>query len=65
MPTPTESVEELDHVQPQEGSRGFMGSMRKVSLVGQRDHNKKKSAAEIIAMPPLPTSVHPQSEQGH
>ena len=62
-PTPTESVEELEHVQPQEGSRSFMGSMRKISLVGQRMHNKKKSAAEVIVMPPLPASMHTQSEQ--
>ena len=62
-PTPTESVEELEHVQPQESSRGFMGSMRKISLVGQRNHNKKESAAEVIAMPSLPASVHSQGEQ--
>ena len=47
----------------QEGSRGFMGSMNKISLVGQRNRNKKKSAAEIIAMPPLLASMHTQSEQ--
>ena len=41
-----------------------MGSMNKISLVSQRNRNKKKSAAEIIAMPPLLASMHPQSEQG-
>lgn len=61
-PTPTESVEELDHVQPQEGSRSFMGSMRKISFVGSKRHKKKKSIAEIVAMPP-PPGPHPQSEQ--
>ena len=65
-PTPTESVEELNHVHPQKGSRGFMGSMCKVSLVSRRNHIRKKSATEVITMPPLPTSVHPQQAgDGH
>ncbi|KAL4064673.1 hypothetical protein V8B97DRAFT_2111834 [Scleroderma yunnanense] len=60
-PTPTESVEELDHIQPQEGSRSFMGNMRRISLAGQKKHKKKESAAEIALVPPLPTT-HPQAE---
>ncbi|KAH7886709.1 hypothetical protein F5I97DRAFT_1038359 [Phlebopus sp. FC_14] len=56
-PTPTESVDELNVLpQPQEGSRSFMGSVRKISLVGQKKHKKKKSTAEIIPLPPVPTS---------
>lgn len=61
-PTPTESSEELN-VQPQEGSRNFMGNVRKISLVGPRKHKKKKSTADIIPLPPLPTSSHPQNER--
>ncbi|KIJ62506.1 hypothetical protein HYDPIDRAFT_169152 [Hydnomerulius pinastri MD-312] len=59
-PTPTESVDELDHIPPvptpQEGSRSFMGSVRKISLVGVKKHKKKKSSAEIIPLPPVPTT---------
>lgn len=61
-PTPTESVEELDHLQPQEGSRSFMGSMRKISLIGQKKHKKKKSIADIVSLPPPPVP-HPRDEQ--
>ncbi|KAG6336077.1 hypothetical protein ID866_3003 [Astraeus odoratus] len=47
-PTPTESMEDLD-LQPPEGSRGLMGSVRKISLVGGKKHKKKKSIADISA----------------
>lgn len=57
-PTPTESVEDLPPMPalpPQEGSRGFMGSVRRISLVGGKKHKKKKSSLEIAYIPPLPT----------
>ncbi|KAI6104575.1 hypothetical protein EDD16DRAFT_1492581 [Pisolithus croceorrhizus] len=61
-PTPTESLEELD-VQAQEGSRSFMGNMRKISLVGPKKHKKKKSTADVIPLPPLPAGPYPQNER--
>ncbi|KAI6102289.1 hypothetical protein EDD17DRAFT_1477776 [Pisolithus thermaeus] len=61
-PTPTESVEEFD-VQAQEGSRSFMGNMRKISLVGPKKHKKKKSTADVIPLPPLPAGPYPQNER--
>ncbi|KAH7925772.1 hypothetical protein BV22DRAFT_1033576 [Leucogyrophana mollusca] len=51
---PTESVEELETHPLPEGSRSFMGSVRKISLVGQKKHKRKKSSAEIIPLPSLP-----------
>lgn len=59
-PTPTESSEELS-LQGPEGSRSFAGSVRKSSLVGQRKHKKRKSATEVDAMPPLPTTPSPMN----
>ncbi|KAH7914872.1 hypothetical protein BJ138DRAFT_1123089 [Hygrophoropsis aurantiaca] len=55
---PTESVEEFDNIPPPpEGSRSFMGSVRKISLVGQKKHKKKKSSADIIPLPELPPTL--------
>ncbi|KAF8837657.1 hypothetical protein BDN67DRAFT_983084 [Paxillus ammoniavirescens] len=56
-PTPTESVEDLPPMPTavlQEGSRSFMGSVRKISLVGGKGHKKKKSSVEVVPLPPLP-----------
>ncbi|KIK93399.1 hypothetical protein PAXRUDRAFT_516961 [Paxillus rubicundulus Ve08.2h10] len=56
-PTPAESVEDLPPmpmVVLQEGSRSFMGSVRKISLVGGKGHKKKKSSVEVVPLPPLP-----------
>ncbi|KAF9221162.1 hypothetical protein BS17DRAFT_786002 [Gyrodon lividus] len=54
-PTPTESVEDLPPMPtpvPQEGSRSFIGSVRKISLVGGKRHKKKKSSVEVVQLPP-------------
>ncbi|KAI6011829.1 hypothetical protein EDC04DRAFT_758818 [Pisolithus marmoratus] len=61
-PTPTESSEEL-HVQAQEGSRNFIGNVRKISFVGPKKHKKKKSTADVVPLPPLPTSSYHQDER--
>lgn len=53
---PNESVEDL---QPREGSRGFMGGMRKISLVSGTKHKRKKSTAEVTCLPPVPMSPPP------
>lgn len=56
-PTPTESTDDLPAMPPlpsQEGSRSFMGSVRKISLVGGKKHRKKKSSVEIDYNPPVP-----------
>ena len=58
-PTPTESAEDLPPMPAlpsQEGSRSFMGSVRKISLVGGKKHRKKKSSLEIAYTPPGPRS---------
>ena len=57
-PTPTESAEDLPPIPalpPQEGSRSFMGSVRKISLVGGKKHTKK-SSVEIAFVPPAPAT---------
>jgi len=53
---PNESAEDL---QPREGGRGFMGGMRKISLVGGTKHKRKKSAIEVIPLPSVPMSPPP------
>jgi hypothetical protein len=53
---PNESVEDL---QPREGSRSFMGGMRKISLVSGTKHKRKKSTAEVTPLPPVPMSPPP------
>ena len=56
-PTPTESTEDLPPMPalpPQEGSRSFMGSVRKISLVSGKKHKRKKSSLEIAYTPPVP-----------
>ncbi|KAG1824109.1 hypothetical protein EV424DRAFT_1396104 [Suillus variegatus] len=50
---PHESVEDL---QSREGSRGFMGSMRKISLISGTKHKRQKSTAEVTPLPPVPMS---------
>ena len=65
-PTPTESAEDLPPMPalpPQEGSRSFMGSVRKISLVGGKKHKKKKSSLDIAHTPPVP-STSLQGEAG-
>ncbi|KAJ8585692.1 hypothetical protein M405DRAFT_935862 [Rhizopogon salebrosus TDB-379] len=52
---PSESVEDL---QPQEGTRSFLGSMRKISFVGGKKHKRQKSSAET-PLPPVPMSPPP------
>ncbi|KAF8552674.1 hypothetical protein OG21DRAFT_1604557 [Imleria badia] len=55
-PTPTESAEDLPPIPalpPQEGSRSFMGSVRKISLVSGKKHKKKKSSVDIAFIPPM------------
>ncbi|KAG8215721.1 hypothetical protein J3R82DRAFT_7613 [Butyriboletus roseoflavus] len=55
-PTPTESAEDLPPIPAlplQEGSRSFMGSVRKISLVGGKKHKKKKSSVEVAYIPPV------------
>ncbi|KAF8129752.1 hypothetical protein EV363DRAFT_1336289 [Boletus edulis] len=59
-PTPTESVEHLPPIPAlptQEGSRGFMGGVRKISLVSGKKHKKKKSSVEIAHIPPMPATL--------
>ena len=59
-PTPTESAEDLPPIPalpPQEGSRTFMGSVRKISLVSGKKHKKKKSSVEMAFIPPMPDST--------
>lgn len=59
-PTPTESTEDLPPMPalpPQEGSRGFMGSVRKISLVGGKKHRKRKSSVEFAYVPPVPAAL--------
>ncbi|KAG2124807.1 hypothetical protein DEU56DRAFT_826617 [Suillus clintonianus] len=53
---PDESVEDL---QPREGNRGFMGGMRKISLVSGKKHKRKKSAIEVTPLPSVPMSPPP------
>lgn len=56
-PTPTESMEDLPPIPalpPQEGSRSFIGSVRKISLVSGKKHMKKKSSVDITCIPPVP-----------
>ncbi|KAG1743817.1 hypothetical protein EDB19DRAFT_1697079 [Suillus lakei] len=53
---PNESVEDLQH---REGSRGFMGGMRKISLVSGKKHKRKKSTVEVMPLPPVPMSPPP------
>lgn len=53
-PTPTESMEDLPPVPAlplQEGSRSFMGSVRKISLGGGKKHKKRKSSVEVAYIP--------------
>ncbi|KAG2346198.1 hypothetical protein BDR05DRAFT_1057828 [Suillus weaverae] len=53
---PNESVEDL---KPREGSRGFLGGMRKISFVSGTKHKRKKSSAEVTPLPPVPMSPPP------
>ncbi|KAG2066621.1 hypothetical protein BDR04DRAFT_1106425 [Suillus decipiens] len=53
---PDESIEDL---QSRDGSRDFMGGMRKISLVSGTKHKRKKSASEVTSLPPVPMSPPP------
>ncbi|KAG2136566.1 uncharacterized protein EDB93DRAFT_774828 [Suillus bovinus] len=53
---PSESAEDLQH---REGSRGFMGSIRKISLISGTKHKRQKSTAEVTPLPPVPMSPTP------
>lgn len=53
---PSESV---DSLQRPEGSRSFMGSIRKISLVGGTKHKRQKSSADVTPLPPMPMSPPP------
>ncbi|KAG9312476.1 hypothetical protein JVU11DRAFT_6862 [Chiua virens] len=64
-PTPTESMEDLPPMPDlsAEGSRSFMGSIRKISLVGGKKYKKRKSSLDLATIPPTPTGLDDMGDE--